>query len=248
MDSYGEFALLYDDLMDDFDYVSWSRYIQDILTRKGFGEVSILEMACGTGNLTKELLNLGYKVDAFDLSHEMLAIANNKLANYKNKRLFKMDMKEFKLDRKYDAVISACDSINYILDEESLKNTFTNVFNHLEDGGIFIFDINSEYKLREILGNNIFIEDREDVFYTWENQFQDETGICEFFLTFFQWTKGNDYRRFDEHHRERAYKVETVKRILGEVGFHEIKAYEAFSFKDVDDKSERINFVAKKFK
>mgnify|MGYP002737810240 FL=1 len=126
MDSYGEFALLYDDLMDDFDYVSWSRYIQDILTRKGFGEVSILEMACGTGNLTKELLNLGYKVDAFDLSHEMLAIANNKLANYKNKRLFKMDMKEFKLDRKYDAVISACDSINYILDEESLKNTFTN--------------------------------------------------------------------------------------------------------------------------
>jgi len=246
VNSYGEFALLYDDLMDDFDYVAWSEYIQNILIRNGFGKTSILEMACGTGNLTKELLRLGHTVDGFDLSHEMLAIANNKLSSYKSKRLFNMDMKEFKMDRKYQAVVSACDSINYILDEASLKRTFSSVFQHLEEGGIFVFDINSEYKLKEILGNNIFIEDRDDVFYTWENQFNVGTGICDFYLTFFISDNGTDYRRFDEHHREKSYDVETVKSLLNEAGFSEICVYNAFGFEDITNESERINFVAKK--
>ena len=246
MKSYGEFALLYDELMDDFDYVAWGEYVQDILKSHGFEKTSILEMACGTGNLTEELLKRGHSVDGFDLSQEMLAIANNKLFGFKKKRLFKMDMEDFKLDRKYKVVISACDSINYILEDSNLRKTFANVYGHLEDDGIFIFDINSEYKLREILGNNIFIEDRDNVFYTWENHFDEDSGICEFYLTFFQSGNGIDYRRFDEYHRERAYSVETVRRLLEEAGFSEISAYEAFGFQDVGHDSERINFVVKK--
>lgn len=246
MSSYGEFAQLYDDLMDDFDYGAWGEYIQDILTQNGLERTNILEMACGTGNLTEELLGLGHTVDGFDLSDEMLAIANNKLSSYKNKRLFKMDMNSFKMDRRYGAVVSACDSINYILDEQSLRETFNRVYEHLKDGGVFIFDINSEYKLKEILGNNIFIDDREDVFYTWENEFDEHTGICDFYLTFFQSFNGTDYRRFDEHHREKAYSVETVRRVLTESGFSKILVYDAFGFEDVKDDSERINFVVKK--
>ena len=246
MNSYGEFAMLYDELMDDFDYAAWGEYIQEILKNNGVGKTSILEMACGTGNLSEQLLKKGFSVDAFDLSHEMLAIANNKLSNFKNKRLFKMDMEEFKMDRTYGAIISACDSINYLLEETSLMKTFYRVYEHLENGGIFIFDINSEYKLKEILGNNIFIEDRDDVFYTWENHYNEDTGICDFYLTFFQSKNGSDYRRFDEHHREKAYSVETINRLLKEAGFTEILVYEAFGFKGIKDDSERINFVAKK--
>ncbi len=246
MTSYGNFALLYDVLMDDFDYVAWSGYIQRILNKNGIEQGRILEMACGTGSLTKELLDLGYRVDGFDLSEEMLAVAHNKLSKNKNLRLFNMDMTEFKMDRKYKAIIAACDSINYILSENSLKQTFKRAYDHLEDGGLFIFDINSEYKLREILGNNIFLEDRDEIFYTWENQFDEDSNICEFYLTFFHSDDGENYQRFDEVHREKAYSIKTVKSLLIEVGFIEIDIYEAFEFEDVKEESERINFVAKK--
>ena len=246
MASYVNFALLYDVLMDDFDYVAWSGYIQGILNGNGIEQGRILEMACGTGSLTKELLDLGYRVDGFDLSEEMLAIAHNKLSKNKNLRLFNMDMTEFKMDRKYQAIIAACDSVNYILSEYSLKETFRRVYDHLEEGGLFIFDINSEYKLREVLGNNIFLEDRDEIFYTWENKFVEKTNICEFYLTFFHSNDGDNYQRFDEVHRERAYSTDTVKNLLMDVGFVEIENYEAFGFEDVKEDSERINFVAKK--
>ncbi|WP_422486814.1 class I SAM-dependent DNA methyltransferase [Gudongella sp. DL1XJH-153] len=246
MASYGSFASLYDVLMDDFDYVAWSGYIQRILSKNGIDHGIILEMACGTGSLTKELLDLGYRVDGFDLSEEMLAVAQNKLSKNKKLRLFNMDMTEFKMDRKYQAIVAACDSINYILSESSLKETFRRAYDHLDDGGLLIFDINSEYKLREILGNNIFLEDRDEVFYTWENQFDEDTDICNFYLTFFHSNDGENYKRFDEVHREKVYSIETIINLLRDVGFVEIEKYEAFVFEDVKKESERINFVAKK--
>lgn len=246
MDSYREFSYLYDSLMDDFDYEMWGTYIKEIFDKKGVEVKHILEMAIGTGNLTKELLKLGYFVDGFDISQDMLAIAANKIKNNKGSRLFNMDMRSFNMDKSYDAIVAACDSINYILEMAELEKTFKNVFDHLNPGGIFVFDVNSDFKLRKVLGNNIFLEDREEVFYTWENQLDEETGIVEFILTFFVTEDGVNYKRFDELHRERAYNANDIKSLLAKTGFTNIDAYEAFSFDKYNENTERINFVATK--
>lgn len=244
MDNYGQFAKIYDKLMDDFDYSQWAEYIVEILTKNQIQSKRILELACGTGNLTVELLKKGYKVDAFDLSNDMLIQAQQKLSKYKNFRLFHMDMISFKLPSCYDVAISVCDSVNYILDKKDLIKTFSNVYNHLNHGGIFIFDINSEYKIGTVLGNNIFIDDREEVFYIWDNRFDLRTKIGEYFLTFFTSADGIQYKRFDEIHKQRAYSVEEILTSLERVGFKNYEFTNAFGFEDITETTERINFIA----
>ncbi|HLS53365.1 MAG TPA: class I SAM-dependent methyltransferase [Tissierellaceae bacterium] len=243
---YKEFANLYDQLMNDFDYKEWFLYIEEIFTKFKVSPEKVLEMACGTGNLTYYLGEKGYKLTAFDLSEEMLAIAYKKLNKFKNIKLLKQDMTSFQLNEKYQAVVSICDSINYILCENQLLNTFKNVYKHLETDGIFIFDINSEYKLQEIIGENIFVEDRENIFYIWDNDFEQDRKIHNFYLTFFYGADGINFRRTDEYHRQRSYKEEEVKDLLTSAGFNHVYSYEAFSFKPVAANSERINFVALK--
>ena len=120
-------------------------------------------------------------------------------------------MINFNINKKYDAIISICDSINYILNEKDLLKTFTNVKNHINEDGIFIFDINSYYKLSEIIGNNIFVEDREDIFYTWENYFDEKSNIVNFYKFFYsggRWT----IPRFNEEHFE-TYKRKDYRTI-----------------------------------
>lgn len=243
MDIYNKFAKVYDELMNDFDYEGWFNYIEAIFKKYEKNPKKILEMACGTGSLSQYFAENGYKLTSFDLSDEMLAKAYDKLNRYKNVKLLKQNMIEFKFNEKFEAIVSICDSINYILDGDDLAKTFKNVYDHLEDSGIFIFDINSYYKLSSTLGNNVFIEDREDIFYSWENYFDEETNICDFYLTFFLKQKQN-YKRFDEHHRERAYKFEEVLEALKKAGFETRYMYDCFTFDTPREKTERINFIA----
>lgn len=243
---YGEFAFLYDELMDDFDYEGWFNYIEEIFRRYDKDIREILEMACGTGSLSYYFAKKGYKLTAFDRSEEMLSIAYDKLRRFKNVKLLRQDMVDFKINKKFDCILSTCDSINYILDEKDLLKTFTNAYNHLRDGGLFIFDINSYYKLKELIGNNIFLEDRGEIFYTWQNQFDLDTNICNFYLTFFYSQDGEHFLRFDEEHKERAYKNEEIINTLKEAGFDKIDVYEAFSFHPAGKESERIKYVAMK--
>ena len=244
MEAYREFASLYDKLMNDYDYKMWFNYIEDILKLYKKEPNQILEMACGTGNLSVFLAEKGYKLTCFDLSEEMLAQAYGKLNPYKNVKLLNGNMIDFKINKKFDAIVSICDSINYIINEKDLKNTFINVYEHLEDNGIFIFDINSYYKLKNIIGNNTFIEDREDLFYTWQNDYDITTNICNFYLSFFINNHGDKYTRFDEEHSERAYEIEEIVEFLNNAGFKSVDYYEAFTTEKPGFESERINFVA----
>lgn len=246
MNNYGKFAHIYDDLMTDFNYESWFEYIKSIFKKYDIAPNRILEMACGTGNLSYYLAKEGYDLTCFDLSPDMLAKTYEKLRKYRNVEIINQNMIDFKLKSKYEAVISVCDSINYILKNKELEATFKNVWNHLEDKGVFIFDINSYYKLKNIIGNNTFIHDKEDVFYVWENYFDGAKDICEFYLTFFFKENTSKYKRFDEIHMERAYKVDYVEELLYRVGFTSVDYYKGFTFDDIDDKTERINFVAVK--
>lgn len=243
MDSYREFANLYDRLMDDFDYKKWYGYIEDIF-KKYDKPKNILEMACGTGNITYYLGCAGYELTAFDLSEDMLSIAYNKLIDLDNVKLLQQDMIDFKIDEKFDSIIATCDSINYITETRDLLTTFENVYSHLKEGGLFIFDINSYYKLKNIIGNNIFVEDRDDVFYAWQNYYDEKTDVCEFYLTFFESKDGVSYSRIDEVHLERAYKLEEIRELLRKAGFKNVDSYDGFTFNSVNEKSERINFIA----
>ncbi|MGO1470895.1 MAG: class I SAM-dependent DNA methyltransferase [Tissierella sp.] len=243
MDIYNKFAKIYDELMNDFDYEKWFNYIEEIFEKYDKLPKEILEMACGTGNLSYYLAENMYKLTAFDLSEEMLSKAYGKVGRYKNVKILKQNMVDFKFNKKFDSVISICDSINYILDSEDLIDTFKNVYKHLEDGGIFIFDINSFYKLENILGNNIFIEDREDIFYSWENFFDANSNICDFYLTFFL-KEGDRYKRFDENHRERAYKTDEILEALEIAGFKTNHMYDCFTFDRPKKDTERINCIS----
>ena len=232
--------------MNDFDYGKWFNYIEDIFKKYNINGSKVLEMACGTGNLSIHLAEKGYKLTCFDLSEEMLAQAYEKLNRYKNVKLLNGNMVDFKINKKFDSIISICDSINYIIDIDDLKATFENVYNHLEDEGVFIFDINSFYKLSEIIGNNVFVEDREDIFYTWQNYYDVDSRICEFYLSFFIKEDNDNYLRFNEEHKERAYTVDEILTTLKSVGFRSIDCFEAFTFHEINLKTERINFVVRK--
>lgn len=243
MDSYIEFASLYDRLMDDIDYEKWYKYLEEIFKRYDKPN-NILEMACGTGNISYFLAKARYQVTAFDLSNEMLSIAYNKLNEFDNVKLLQQDMRDFKINDKFDCILAICDSINYITETNDLLDTFKSVYNHLDKDGIFVFDINSYYKLKNIIGNNTFVEDRDNIFYTWQNYFDEDSNICEFYLTFFESEDGISYSRFDEVHMEKAYEVDEVVTLLKDAGFKNVDCFDAFTFNPVYEKSERINFVA----
>lgn len=246
MNSYGKFAGIYDDLMTDFDYEKWFNYIEDILEKNNKKPKNILEMACGTGNLSYYLGNKGYNLTSFDLSTDMLSRADEKLSKFKNVRLLNQNMINFNIYEKFDCIISICDSINYITEKDDLYQSFKNVYDHLEEDGIFIFDINSFYKLKYIIGDNTFVEERENVFYTWENYFDEEDNICEFYLTFFFSEDGKNFQRFHEEHMEKAYKVDEIIELLKRAGFKNIEYFEGFTFQDPVKETERINFVVRK--
>lgn len=245
MRAYEEFALIYDELMNDIDYEQWFHYIESIFDKYAIKPYSILEMACGTGNFTKFLCEKDYDITAFDLSEEMLSVAYDKLNMHKNVRILKQDMVSFDLDKKYDSIICVCDGINYIIETDELIQVFKNVYSHLREGGLFVFDINSHYKLSSIIGDNTFVNENEKVFYVWDNEYEEQTNLCNFYLNFFI-NEGELYRRFDENHIQRAYHIEEIKDALHESGFYNISFYKAFTFEEGCDKNERISFVARK--
>ena len=152
MSYYGDFSFYYDELMDDVDYEHWYLYIEEIFNELKVKPNDILEMACGTGSLTYYLCKNGYNVTCFDKSTEMLSVAYNKLISFRNIKILNQDMTSFSINKKFDCVISICDSINYIIDEDNLLKVFKNVNEHLKKDGLFIFDINSFYKLSNKIG------------------------------------------------------------------------------------------------
>ncbi len=245
MNTYIEFAHIYDELMEDIDYYSWMDFIKYILDAYDKKPHDVLEMGCGTGNLTRLLCKEGYNVIAFDLSEDMLSIAYNKLDSYRSIQLLKQNMIDFNLNKEFDMVVSACDSINYITDYSELMKAFANVYSHLRPGGVFIFDVNSHYKLKNIIGNNTFVEDQEDVFYVWENEYDEVNNICEFYITFFV-KEQSLYKRFEEIHVEKAYTSSEIENALRKSGFKNINVYNGYSKELPNEETERLTYLAMK--
>lgn len=243
---YGSFAYVYDKFMDDVPYEEWADYVQSLLMEYEVREGLVLELGCGTGNLTEILASRGYDMIGVDLSADMLDIAMEKRERSGRDILYLMqDMREFELYGTVRAAVSICDSMNYLQEEKDLVSTFKLVNNYLDPGGIFIFDLNTAYKYRELIGDTTIAENREGASFIWENTWYEEEKVNEYDLTIFAETENGLYQKFEETHFQRAYDLKTVKRLIAEAGMEFLVAYDAFTREPVRPDSERIYVIAR---
>lgn len=243
MDAYTSFAQVYDLFMDNVPYEEWAAYVRGILTEYGIGSGLVLDLGCGTGSLTECLARAGYDMIGVDSSEDMLEIAMDKRGRSGLDILYLLqDMREFELYGTVRAVVSICDSMNYILDYADLVQVFRLVNNYLDPGGIFIFDLNTEYKYEAIMGSRTFAEDREDGSFIWYNEYSPEDHINEYDLTLFV-REGKLFRRFQETHYQRAYSPAEVRRAAAEAGMEFEACWDAFSRDPVKPDSERMYMV-----
>lgn len=243
---YGDFARVYDKLQDA-DYEAFADYYERIFEKFGKKPELVLDLACGTGSVTLPLARRGYDMIGLDLSCEMLGIAREKAAESGMDILFlNQDMTEFELYGTVDAIVCALDGINYITETEDLERVFALAENYLNLGGLMIFDINSEYKLREVLGGNTFVNDEQGIYYVWQSEFDEESRICQFELNFFEEQPDGRYLRFDEYQEERAYSVEEIQAAAERARLNVEGYYKPFGFSTADGSDERIFFVISK--
>lgn len=277
MEAYTDFASVYDTFMDETPYEEWCEFLVSLLEKYGKQDNecnvqtldeaednlqqernSILDLGCGTGTLTELLAARGYDMIGIDNSQEMLQIAMEKREKSGADILYLMqDMREFELYGTVGAVISVCDSLNYLLEEEELLQTFSLVNNYLYPGGLFIFDFNTVHKYRDVIGDATIAENREDCSFIWENYYHSEEEINEYDLTIFVKEVQKDglnpdsegkqeyFRRFYENHYQRGYELGQMKRLVEEAGLMFVTAMDADTHGEVTAQSERIYVVAK---
>lgn len=244
---YTDFAYVYDLLMEDVDYSKWADYVEALMKMYGAGKPElILDMACGTGSLTLEMAKRGYDMIGIDMSSDMLSCAMDKSAQAGLSPLWVcQDMRAFELYGTMDAILCSMDSLNYITNGEDMEQVFTLVRNYLNPGGLFIFDMNTPYKLEHVLGDNLFYEIRDDVTYLWKTCYHAEAAICSFELTFFVREAEDIYRRLDEEQKQRAWEINDIRLALQESGMELVDVFDAFTVNPPTDKTERYFYVAR---
>ena len=206
----------------------------------------VVDLGCGTGTLTELLYQKGYDMIGVDSSESMLNMAMNKRERCGAEILYlQQDMRELELYSTVGTVYSVCDSLNYILEEEELLEVFTLVNNYLFPGGIFLFDFNTDYKYREVIGDATIAENREDCSFIWENYYHPEEGINEYDLTVFVRQNDGVFRRFTETHFQRGYTVEQMLALVSRAGMTVQEVRDADTGREVTDRSERVYVVAK---
>ena len=251
MEAYTSFAQVYDLFQDNVPYEEWAAYLKELLKEYGAEDGLVLDLGCGTGSMTQLLAKAGYDMIGADNSEEMLEIAMEKRAAAGLDILYLLqDMREFELYGTVRAVVSICDSMNYILDPDDLVQVFRLVNNYLDPGGVFIFDLNTEYKYRTLMGENTFAEDRQESSFIWQNYYDEQERINEYDLTLFIREEGKEknlYRKYQETHYQRGYTLDEMKELIQSSGLIFETAYDAFTHEAPTEKSERIYIIAREY-
>ncbi|MEF9952846.1 MAG: class I SAM-dependent methyltransferase [Clostridium sp.] len=234
------------DKMIEMDYSKWIDFLRDYFKEKGI-ELKMqksLELGCGTGNMTLKLKEAGLDVTGLDISYDMLQVAEEKLRlkNYSVKFVNK-DMTDINLGKKFDFIFSFCDGYNYLVEEEDLIASFNSVYEGLEEGGYFIFDVSTPYKLLDHIGSKSFTFNEDELCYIWDNYVEDE--FIEMYITFFV-KEGSLYRKFDEVHYQRAYDIDFLKDTLEEIGYKNIEIFNDYENKQYKEDSLRATFICRK--
>ena len=245
MEAYSDFALVYDTLMDNTPYERWCELIVGILKRYGIEQDLVLDLGCGTGTLTELFAKEGYDMIGVDYSEEMLSRAMEKREESGLSILYLLqDMREFELYGTVKAVVSVCDSLNYLLEEEDVIETFRLVNNYLDPKGLFIFDFNTVHKYRDVIGDTTIAENREDCSFIWENYYNEEERINEYDVTFFV-KEGDLFRKFEETHYQRGYTVEEMQAYLEKAGLELVSVQDADTLMEVTEDTERVYMIAR---
>ncbi len=206
----------------------------------------VLDLGCGTGTLTEFLYQKGYDMIGVDNAPAMLELAMEKRAESGSEILYLLqDMRELELYSTVGTVVSVCDSVNYILEEDELLDVFKLVNNYLYPRGLFIFDFNTDYKYREVIGDTTIAENREDCSFIWENYYDEESHLNEYDVTVFVQEEGDVFRRFTENHVQRGYTVEQMKALVTQAGMELVEVLDADTRRAVTTESERVYIVAR---
>lgn len=281
MEAYGDFAKVYDIFMDEVPYDKWCDFIVSTFEKYNVPKELILDLGCGTGNLTRMLANRGYSMIGVDSSWEMLSIAkeyeddlekdfndweeafdelegkaligdefitDGELTydeNSSNILYLLQDMREFELYGTVRAVVSVCDSINYLVTDEDVLECFKLVNNYLDPDGIFIFDFNTKYKYSEVIGDSIIAENREECSFIWENFYDEATRINEYDLTIFTKTEDGLYEKSVETHYQKGYTLDEMTALVKAAGLEFVDAIDSESLGNVTEQSERIYIIAR---
>ena len=247
MEAYTSFAAVYDTFMYNVPYEEWADYLWKLLREYGIADGLVLELGCGTGSMTELLASKGYDMIGVDNSEDMLELAMEKRIESGHDILYLLqNMQEFELYGTVRAVVSVCDSVNYVTDEEELTEVFRLVNNYLDPQGVFIFDFNTEYKYQEILGEQVIAEEREECSFIWDNYYDEEQKINEYELTLFVQSQEDPelYRKYQEVHYQRAYTLERIRNLIEKAGLRYVTAYDAYTKDAPLYTSERICVVA----
>ena len=243
MDAYTSFALVYDLFMDNVPYEEWGEYLNKLFKEYGIEDGLLLDLGCGTGKLTRFLAEKGYDMIGVDYSYEMLDIAREQ--SDESILYLLQDMREFELYGTVRGIYSACDSLNYILEEDELREVFALVNNYLDPGGLFVFDLNTPHKYTELLAENTFAETRDEGSFIWENYYDEEEKINEYDLTLYIKEEDGRFQRFEETHIQKCYELTTVQRLLEEAGMEFVAAYDAYTKEPVSEESEKVLVIAR---
>ena len=247
MDAYTGFAEVYDLFMDQVPYEKWSGRIIQILSAYGIRDGLVLDLGCGTGSMTELLAGAGYDMIGVDASEEMLELAYEKRAESGHDILYLLqDMREFELYGTVRAIVSVCDSLNYITEEEELLHVFRLVRNYLDPDGVFFFDMNTIYKYSEMLGETTIAENREEGSFIWENYYDPEEQLNQYDLTLYIRDEDDRYTRFEETHIQKAYALERVLELLQQAGMKAEQNFDSDTGKEVTDTTGKFCIAARK--
>ena len=245
--SYNDFSAVYDSLMSDVDYSGRCEYLTELFKKYGKMPTLMLDLACGTGGFSNAFAKKGVEVIGVDISEDMLSKARENSYNEGTDVLYLcQSAEELDLFGTVDGAICCMDSLNHITDFDSVKKAIKNVSLFLEKGCLFIFDLNTEYKHRHVLGNNTFVIEQDDVYCVWQNSFDEETLTTDISLDFFTATEDGLYERTCEDFSERAYTENEIDSILKEAGLEKIAVFDDLTESPQKDTSERIIYVTKK--
>ena len=240
----------YDELMSSVPYRFWSRYVLQLCGHHNHVPHKLLDLCCGTGTLSLIFHEMGLEVVGVDLSQGMIERAREK-ATQKGVAIpfYVQDAAELDLTDEFDTCICLYDSLNYILDEVSLQSAFQRVYEHLQPGSVFIFDLNTEYAFVESLFNQKCDDVTRTLNYDWVGTYNPDTHICEVNMDFIvRNTEGDVVEEFKEQHHERAYDLAQIKSWLIAAGFDSVRSFDSYSMHAPDKRSDRVHFVARKWK
>ena len=250
MNAYEALSRVYDSLSGDVNYASLADFYEAVFRREGCSPELVLDLGCGTGALTVEMARRGYDMIGIDGSAEMLSHAfERKSEAGQNGILFlQQDMRDFELYGTVGAVVSSLDCVNYLVGDGELDRCFSLVHNYLDPDGVFVFDVNTPYKFKHVFGDNAYILEEEGCYLGWQNEFDEQSGLCRFYLSVFEENEDGSYCRTDEEQTERCYTMDVLREALVRAGFAEINFFEDKSFTAATEGAERwyVTAICKK--